>query len=116
VLFSVCVCLCLLVGPVWVFCVVDLLFFSGVGLNGGCGLLETHGGRLKTVSDFQLRPFSLVVVICYLLFVICYLYFSWLLCFFSSLLCCDCGCGRIVDGVVVAVGFVLDLVFFRSSG
>jgi len=34
------------------------------------------------------------------------------LCLCSSLLCCDCGCGGIVDCVVVAVGFVLDFVFF----
>jgi len=37
VLLCVCVCLCLPVGPVWVFCVVDLLLFlSLLHLNGGC--------------------------------------------------------------------------------
>jgi len=40
--------------------------------------------------------------------VICDVCFWLLLCLCSSLLCCDCGCGRIVDGVVVAVGFVFD--------
>jgi len=48
VLFSrCCVFLCFLVGRVWVCCVVDLLLcLSGVCLIGGCGLRETHAGRL----------------------------------------------------------------------
>jgi len=52
VLFSVCVCLCWLVGPVWVCSVVDFLsFLSLVCLNGECGLQETHAGLLQPVSD-----------------------------------------------------------------
>jgi len=44
--------LCLLVGRVWVCCVVDLLLFlSGVCLIGGCGLRETHSGLSQAVSD-----------------------------------------------------------------
>jgi len=69
---SVCVCSCWLVGPVWFFCVVDLLLFlSGVGGNGVRGLRETHAGLLQPVSDsltaahFPLVVFwDLWVVIC----------------------------------------------------
>jgi len=83
------------------------------GRNGGCGLLEAHAGRSQLVSDSStvaLSPFG-----CVLCFVVCDVCFWLLLCLCSSLLCCDCGCGGIVDCVVVAVGFVLDFVLFLFS-
>jgi len=92
VVISFCVFLCVLVGRVWVCCIVDLLLcLSGFCLIGGCGLRVTHAGLLQTVSDSStVAPFFLWLCLC---FVVCHLFFSLLLLLCCSLLCCDCGCG-----------------------
>jgi len=65
---SVCVCLYLLGGRVWVCCVVDrLLFLSLVCRNGACELRETHAGLSQAVSDSSTEAFFFL----WLCFVIC---------------------------------------------
>jgi len=124
VVVSCCVFLCLLVGRVWVCCVVDLLLFlSGVCLSGGCGLRETHSGLSQSVSDSSTVTLFFLGCVFLSLFsfiateLVCNLcvFFSLLLCLCSSLLCCDCGCGCGGMWVVLLLSvfdFVFDLCCF----
>jgi len=67
--------LSLLVGRIWVCCVADLLLFlSGVCLIGGCGLRETHAGRLQGVSDSSTVALFFIGCVCNL--VLCFVIFT----------------------------------------
>jgi len=88
---SYCVILCLLVGRVWVCCVVDLLLFlSGFCLSGGYGLRGTHAGLSQLVSDWSTVALFFFGCVCNL--ALCFV-FSLLLCLDTSLLFCGCECG-----------------------